>query len=784
MGILKFFGKIFRKKFKDLVQRFVRGPVSSVSVDLNSVIHEVAQETIHYGNWVMSKSQRDAALDALEAWKESQMARIDKKYQYKSSKTDQERKQKEIQDTKNKYLGQKVSLNERLTAPIELETKEERARKERAFNARKPGVEFKSDRMLWEDLYRIFEANLHSRLNRLFLEYRPQDIIILAMDGVPPQAKIVQQRSRRFRGDYNKNKFSSSYITPGTEFMDQIHAMINRWLSFESKKEVSLSTGDKRSGVIAHVRRIIYSSHYVPGEGEHKIMNFIRNGYLSGDFQHIVLGMDADLVMLSLLAPVEHVVLVRELNPFNLHYISKQVIEIGRLRGRLASLGMSAEDFVLINVLIGNDFIPHHPTLSHYETNLEELINAHNSLSTDGKQVNIVDKGKIVWDRFYRFIAELAKREPILIENDVSRGYDFKKRVFYAPGVVESKTTPIETINTLNFTKYRSAWYSGEFGPRSDREEDMALHRALVGEEVEYFDLQDINDMCKQYLTGLVWVFKYYTEGDSAVRWDWYYPYYHAPLFVDLRDKLEQTSRLLIPVIGWEATVKSNKIKDDFLPIHQLVAVIPTQGDFMIPKSFRTRRKTIIIDYIPTKYLNEKDGLNGNRQVWNSVTNQHRTVYGDEYASILIIPFIDSKRVVSSIKVLPQLRDHYLYMPNIEPKERRTFIIKEIADKMRIKKRKGRRGRGRGRGMDRGRGGRGGMDRGRDRGRGRGMNRGRGITRGRGMDRGRGRGRGRGMDRGRGRGGSWGWGQQRTYTRGRGRRRGISVGNGWGERQF
>lgn len=132
---------------------------------------------------------------------------------------------------------------------------------------------------------------------------RPRKLLMIAVDGVAPRAKMNQQRSRRFRSAQDaaekdaaaaelhaqmlargertessdadskpKKTWDSNSITPGTPFMDLLAASLRYWVSYK------LSTDPAWEKM-----KVIISDATVPGEGEHKIMNFVRSQRSSPD---------------------------------------------------------------------------------------------------------------------------------------------------------------------------------------------------------------------------------------------------------------------------------------------------------------------------------------------------------------------------------------------------------------------------------------------------------------------------------------------------------------------
>lgn len=170
-------------------------------------------------------------------------------------------------------------------------------------------------------------------IDRIISIVQPKKTLYMAIDGVAPRAKMNQQRSRRFRTAIDaedkanrtaniKNKwasegikfddnnqgdstFDSNVITPGTEFMHNLAKALQLYIV----ERVHNSPWWARL-------QIIFSDAFVPGEGEHKILDFIRSQRASQNYDpntsHCIYGADADLIMLGLSTHEPHFYILRE----------------------------------------------------------------------------------------------------------------------------------------------------------------------------------------------------------------------------------------------------------------------------------------------------------------------------------------------------------------------------------------------------------------------------------------------------------------------------------------
>ena len=451
---------------------------------------------------------------------------------------------------------------------------------------------------------RAIEAEFHLAISTKFQEIltqvRPQEIFVIAVDGVAPQAKISQQRQRRFRSAMDRGDipFDSNSITPGTDFMIRLDNFIQRWIV---TYQATLPP------------KVIYSSHMVPGEGEHKIFDMIRSGEISGNGAHVLYGMDADLIMLSMIAPIDNITLMRE--------DIKDIISIDSLKYTIQQelkLPTAINDFVVMLFTLGNDFLPHMPSLENMREGIKILTKVY--LETGKSLTN--DDG-INWEGMKIFLTNLTKEESELLKTEASRDVKYPSRMLQ---VASKRTEKLEHgkvtfETTFDFNVFRGAWYNNALVPKGN----LSVFQKIMPGYNFGVTMNKVVDMAEQYLTGMAWIYKYYTKGTVAINADYVYRYHHTPLLIDLTAVLNQSKI----IEGYEAH------KDMIImnPIHQLLSVLPLKSKNLLPKEVThlMTKDSPIADMYPEKVMIERDGKNR------------------EWQGTVLIPFVDPKRVIQAV---------------------------------------------------------------------------------------------------------------------------------------
>ena len=241
--------------------------------------------------------------------------------------------------------------------------------------------------------------------------------------------------------------FDSNCITPGTEFMEIVDTHL-RWFIRKKIKEDPVWRGVE----------VIYSGHDVPGEGEHKIIQYIREARASPGYQpnqrHCLYGQDADLIMLGLATHEPHFTLLREVIDFGggkrfrgqretvmkqtkdpkfqlLHLsVLREYIEADFASGHTGEpldRERLVDDFIFLTFLVGNDFLPHLPTLDIGEHAFDVIFGLYQELQQ--KTVRYIVRNGEIGDfgRLEELFAAIGVREA-----DILRSREEEQKEFNA----------------------------------------------------------------------------------------------------------------------------------------------------------------------------------------------------------------------------------------------------------------------------------------------------------------------------------------------------------------
>jgi len=423
----------------------------------------------------------------------------------------------------------------------------------------------------------IFEDKLIKlvckNIEKLFYDVKPNKLFYISFDGVAPVAKLEQQRNRRFKSYFEniiEQKINPDYkptwdkcaITPGTEFMNKLNYRVYKYFSNSNLP----------------VKKILVSATDEPGEGEHKIFSYIRNNNINDNDNLVVYGLDADLIMLALnhLNVNKNIFLYRETPEFiksidkDLNPGEKYIMDIPLLgkgiinemnfynKNKGNSHDYRLHDYIFLCFFLGNDFLPHFPSINIRTNGILKLMSAYQTV-IGNSNMNLTNGKDLYWNNVSKFIEYLSEQE----WDNIIEQYKIKDKM-------ERKYLP---SNNYKEKKYRYLLIPTKdrttekyIDPYSKKWENRYYEKLLHCENNIYYKKKiSIN-----YLEGLEWTTKYYS-GD-CVNWSWKYNYNYPPLLKDLKK--------FVP--NWNYNFIEETNDNPIEPVVQLSYVLPLSSLFLV----------------------------------------------------------------------------------------------------------------------------------------------------------------------------------------------------------
>ena len=398
--------------------------------------------------------------------------------------------------------------------------------------------------------------NLWNKINSYNDLYKPKHLMI-CIDGVAPFAKIIQQRKRRYLTFYKNiidktiSKWDTNAISPGTNFMNKLDEFI----------------------IKNNQNKYIFSGSNDPGEGEHKIFKFI-NDLINDDDDNdndktiIINGLDADLIILSLISGKNNIYLMRE-NKEELTYVNIDNLKlaiISELEGKwlIENKIDLIESYCVMCSILGNDFIPHILNLNIKSGGLDKLI-AFTTIAISEKGA-LVNNNKINQDTLTEIFNLIAENEDNDIIELINKEIEKKPRDF----TLKSQEYAIKNKDPVLFDMYNNS-----------KKWRYYYYKKLFDININY-DSAYISNASNNYIKGIYWTYNYYKKFD--LDYTWYYPYNYPPTVKDISNYLKVNTIQPIKLIGSYLQPKQQLLL--ILPIHSIDLIDKSMQKYMTDISF------------------------------------------------------------------------------------------------------------------------------------------------------------------------------------------------------
>lgn len=395
---------------------------------------------------------------------------------------------------------------------------------------RRPGAKAyqgESTRLEWEN--HLIQDVCHY-LQKIVKLVAPTEQVFIGVDGVVPMAKMRQQRLRRFKSQWvaaeekrlgkvaaESERWDTNAITPGTAFMDRL--------------------GDALRGLRGSGLNYIVSTADEPGEGEHKAMRGLRA--CANKQSHVIYGLDADLILLSLLQPVQEIWLFREAvecgevqytdneeeyRYFGIHTL-REVLCKGQDKDYLL-------DYCMSMAFVGNDFLPHGISLKLKDGGHDILLQMLQEVrKQEGSLICIGSETRWSHEALGACIDWLAKHEEAWVQKHCvgkirSRHQPARGTTSLELAMDEWNKTPLRECEELSLVKSIGKNEEGKLAVQL-RENWREIYRE------RWLGDASSDKMVRCYLEGLDWILQYYTG--QTVDVEWCYPWFLPPLWSDIQ---------------------------------------------------------------------------------------------------------------------------------------------------------------------------------------------------------------------------------------------------------
>ena len=281
----------------------------------------------------------------------------------------------------------------------------------------------------------------------------------------------------------------------------------------------------------------------------------------------------------------------------------------------IVSDNIIVDDFILLCFMVGNDFLPHVPSIEIIEDGISLIIGFYRSVASEfGHFVEWKSRetGSLTPSLNLRaleaFFKAVSSQEQVLLEKKLS-----KKESYFPDQLLEHCSSQCSQGKwNVDIEKYRKEYLK------------------------EHFAGYRVSSVCHEYIDGMHWVLEYYFNG--VPDWSWVYPLHYGPSAFDLASHIGSYK-----FSGWSRSRPS-------LPMLQLLSVLPPKSAQLLPPALGDLLCTSdspLKSFCPDSFDID---LSGKRREWEGIA---------------LLPFLDY-RLVSQV-----YRQHILKVDN---KDRRRDI--------------------------------------------------------------------------------------------------------------